>query len=82
MAMAFIETEKEQKQEQLRICSANGEIGESSEQNGDVGSMNEEVNTVPGVFQCSLCKKLCKDYRGMRIHQALAHKVRKQKYSK
>ena len=51
-------------------------------QNGDVGPMNEEEGTVPGVFQCSLCKKLCKDYRGMRIHQALAHKVKKQKYRK
>ena len=62
--------------------SANGEVGGSNEQNGDVGPMDEEEKTVPGVFQCSLCKKLCKDYRGMRIHQALAHKVKKQKYIK
>lgn len=31
------------------------------------------------VFQCSVFEKVCKDYRGMRIHQSHAHKVKKQK---
>ena len=62
--------------------SGNVEIGDISEQNGAVGPMNEEENTDPGVSQCSVCKKLCKDYRGMRIHQSFAHKIKKQKYRK
>ena len=42
----------------------------------------EELNEVSGVFQCSICKKVCKDYRGLKIHHSLAHKFKKQKYCK